>query len=99
MSHAGRRAWRLFYLALTGAMAVTGARTQNVPLTTVSDTGNRADGNPAAGTLLISWPAFTTSDGHAVAAVTRAWCLECRRNSSGHCLHGGLSAKRCDCEN
>jgi hypothetical protein len=75
MSHAGRRVWRLFYLALTGAPTVTGARTQNVPLTTVSDTVYRADGNPAAGTLLISWPAFTTSDGHAVAAGNKSVVL------------------------
>jgi hypothetical protein len=36
--------------------------------TTVSDTVFRADGSPASGTLLISWPAFTTADGHTVAA-------------------------------
>ena len=36
--------------------------------TTVSDVVYRADGSPAAGTLLISWPAFTTADRASVAA-------------------------------
>jgi trimeric autotransporter adhesin len=36
--------------------------------TTISDTVYRADGTPAAGTLLISWPAFTTATGTPVAA-------------------------------
>jgi hypothetical protein len=36
--------------------------------TTVSDVVYRADGSLAAGTLLISWPAFTTADHAAVAA-------------------------------
>ena len=36
--------------------------------TTVSDIVYRADGLPAGGTLLISWPAFSTSDGKPVAA-------------------------------
>jgi hypothetical protein len=38
------------------------------PTTTISDTVYRADGTPAAGTLLISWPAFTTAAGVPVAA-------------------------------
>jgi hypothetical protein len=37
-------------------------------LTTVSDTVFRANGFRAAGTLLISWPPFTTADNHTVAA-------------------------------
>jgi hypothetical protein len=37
-------------------------------MTTISDTVYRADGTPAAGTLLISWPAFTTAAGSPVAA-------------------------------
>ena len=33
------------------------------PATThLSDTVYRADGNPASGTVLISWPAFTTAE-------------------------------------
>ena len=38
--------------------------------TTVSDVVYRADGLPAGGTLLISWPAFNTSDNKPVAAGT-----------------------------
>lgn len=41
---------------------------QTPPLTTVQDTVYEADGTPAQGTLLISWPAFTTASGQAVAA-------------------------------
>ena len=37
-------------------------------MTTVSDVVYRADGSLAKGTVLISWPAFTTADGKAVAA-------------------------------
>jgi hypothetical protein len=33
-----------------------------VATTRVSDTVYRADGTPASGTVLISWPAFTTSE-------------------------------------
>lgn len=37
-------------------------------LTTITDTVLRADGTPAAGTLLITWPGFTTASAGAVAA-------------------------------
>ena len=50
-------------LALTGVTA-SGA----VNTTTVQGTVYRADGTPASGTVLISWPAFTTADNQAVAA-------------------------------
>jgi trimeric autotransporter adhesin len=57
---------RLFLLlALLAAVAVWA---QAPPLTTVQDTVYRADGTPAQGTLLISWPAFTTANGQAVAS-------------------------------
>ena len=36
--------------------------------TLISDVVYRADGTPASGTLLITWPALTTADGKAVAA-------------------------------
>ena len=36
--------------------------------TTITDIVYRGDGTPAAGTLLITWPAFTAADGSAVAA-------------------------------
>jgi ABC-type taurine transport system substrate-binding protein len=41
-------------------------------MTTISDTVYRADGTPAAGTLLISWPAFTTGAGIPVAAGSKS---------------------------
>src|SRR5258708_156134 len=68
MLQAGRRQWRLFCLALTIAVAVVQANAQTPTLTTISDTVYRADGNTASGTLLISWPAFTTAGGATVAA-------------------------------
>jgi hypothetical protein len=43
--------------------------------TTVSDTVYGADGRPAQGTLLISWPAFTAMDGTAVAGGSTAVTL------------------------
>ncbi len=43
--------------------------------TTISDVVYRADGTPAAGTLLITWPAFTTFDGKAVAAGNKSLVL------------------------
>ena len=66
MLRTGRRNGRLFYLALGLGLAAA-ALAQGPALTTVSDTVFRADGSPASGTLLISWPAFTTADGHTVA--------------------------------
>jgi trimeric autotransporter adhesin len=47
---------------------VASAMADTPALTTISDTVYRADGTPAAGTLLISWPAFTTAAGTPVAA-------------------------------
>ena len=49
-------------------MAAVGARGNTPAMTTISDVLYRADGSPARGTLLISWPAFTTADDEAVAA-------------------------------
>jgi hypothetical protein len=56
-------------LALLSAMAVSmEARAQGPGLTTISSTVYRADGSPAAGTVLISWPSFQTAAGDAIAA-------------------------------
>jgi hypothetical protein len=74
MPHDSRRAGRLFLLVATCVSAVT-MLAQSPTLTTVSDTVFRADGAPASGTLLISWPAFTTSDWRAVAAGTKSVAL------------------------
>ena len=71
MFHSRRPSGRFFYWLSIGmflltmnlcSVAVT-ART-----TRVSDTVFRADGTPARGTILISWPAFTDANGAAVAA-------------------------------
>src|SRR5271165_4139019 len=43
-------------------------QTNGPAMTRVVDTVYRADGIAASGTVLISWPAFTTADGKAVAA-------------------------------
>jgi hypothetical protein len=63
---------RLFYLLPTIlgwiVMASMVSAAQTPALTTISDIVYRADGTLAGGTLLISWPAFTTADGHAIAA-------------------------------
>ncbi len=52
-------------IALLGACY--GAAAQ-VATTTIQDTVYRADGTPAGGTIVVSWPAFTTAAGQAVAA-------------------------------
>lgn len=79
-----RPAGRLFYWALSVIAAVvlhglnpmTSVAAGNGPaLTTVADTVYRADGVPAGGTVTISWPSFTTSDGKAVAAGRRSVTL------------------------
>ncbi len=44
------------------------ARGQTLSTTTIQDTVYRADGTPASGTLIVSWPAFTTATNAAVAA-------------------------------
>ena len=72
MSDASRPMGRLFYLLPTIlgwiVMASMISAAQTPALTTISDIVYRADGTRAGGTLLISWPAFTTADGHAIAA-------------------------------
>src|SRR5579864_908673 len=72
MVHPGRQQWRLFCLAVSLMLSTSACFSQSPALTTVTDTIYRADGTPATGTLLISWPAFTTADGHAVAAGTKS---------------------------
>src|SRR5579864_1467627 len=76
MRDAGRRPMgRLFYWALILVVvaygfraAASGAAPQNGANTTsVADTVYMADGTPAAGTLIITWPAFVTAEGTAVA--------------------------------
>ena len=74
-----RPARRLFYLLLS-VIAAVGISRMSIPLeaangpamTTVADVIYGADGATASGTLLISWPAFTTSDNKPVAAGTKS---------------------------
>ena len=77
MRDAGRRPMgRLFYWALVFMMTTFGFRISvhgsapqdNATTTTVADTVYMADGSAASGTLIITWPAFVTADGTAVAS-------------------------------
>jgi hypothetical protein len=55
-----RRNRRLFYWVLAIVLCPAVARAAPPAMTTVTDIVYRADGTPAAGTLIISWPAFST---------------------------------------
>ena len=59
---------RLFYLLafFLGSLSVSWGQTPAT--TTVADIVYRADGGLAGGTLLISWPTFSTAAGQSVAA-------------------------------
>jgi hypothetical protein len=52
----------------TALIMPSAVRAQGPALTTISDTVYRADGTPATGTALISWPSFDTAEGDTVAA-------------------------------
>ncbi|WP_047490973.1 hypothetical protein [Terriglobus sp. TAA 43] len=56
--------WVLLWLVL--ALGVEHRALAQVATTTVSDTVYQADGTPASGTVLVSWPAFTTASGQSV---------------------------------
>lgn len=64
--------WRVVVLRslvlLAGLLLATALPGWAIATTAVSDTVYRADGTPAQGTLLVSWPSFTAADGSAVAA-------------------------------
>jgi len=76
MRNACRPTGRFFCLLMVMAALIVALRAgmQAAPpaggpaMTQVVDTVYRADGATATGTVLISWPAFTTADGKAVAA-------------------------------
>lgn len=58
---------------VTVVLAVLGmccAAAAQVATTTIQDTVYRADGTPASGMVLVTWPTFTTAAGQAVAAGT-----------------------------
>jgi hypothetical protein len=61
--HWKRRSWMLIGLLLS---FYTARAVAQVATTQIADTVYHADGTAATGTLLISWPAFTTSSGTAV---------------------------------
>jgi len=79
MLHTSRRQWRLFrlalFLVLALALPIVRTTAQTPTLTTVSDTVYRADGSPANGTLLISWPEFTTANASTIAAGNKSVTL------------------------
>jgi hypothetical protein len=70
--------------------------------TTIADTVYLADGSKAQGNLIITWPAFLTASGTAVAGGTTTASLganggaepgasaECRRDPGGRVLHRGV---------
>ncbi len=72
MFDAHRRPWgRLFYL-LAFLLVLPGACwSQSPATTTINDFVYRADSSLDGGTLLISWPTFSTSTGQSVAAGRR----------------------------
>ena len=57
---ASRPLGRLFYCLLSLLCAALAARAQGPVKTTIADTVYRADGTPAGGTLLVTWPQFNT---------------------------------------
>jgi hypothetical protein len=59
---------RLFYLLAFLLVGLGVSWGQTLPTTTISDVVFRADGTLAGGTLLISWPTFSTAAGQSVAA-------------------------------
>jgi hypothetical protein len=79
MFQTSRPTGRIFYLAVALALATSGIRLQagpltaspapqsGPPLTSVIDTVYMADGIAAQGVLLITWPAFVSANGTAVA--------------------------------
>ena len=77
MLDARRPMGRLFYLLLSiaGVVMLAQAADSGPVMTRISDVVYRADGTPASGILLISWPTFSTSDGKAVAAGTKSVTL------------------------
>ncbi|HUK26423.1 MAG TPA: hypothetical protein VLV49_17725 [Terriglobales bacterium] len=75
MFDARRPLGRLLYALVWVGMSWAVAQAQGPATTTISDVVYRADGTPAGGTLLISWPAFTTAGGQAVGAGTTSVAL------------------------
>lgn len=62
------RPWGRFFNALVFLGAWVTLAVAAGMLTTINDVVYRADGTPARGTVVITWPAFSTADGRAIAA-------------------------------
>jgi len=101
-----RHLWPLFCLLLSVLASATMSHAQALAMTNISDVVYRADGTPASGVLLISWPAFSTSDGkpsrirhekrHAGSTRGAVSIAGAERwsNSRGHVLHRGVPTQR-----
>src|SRR5881392_4256196 len=63
-----RPAFGRLFLCLISLLFAARLYATGPALTTISDVVYRADGSPAAGTVVITWPNFSTADGKAVAA-------------------------------
>ncbi len=71
MKLTGTKRWNAVWwmgICLTAAMLAGGVAAQTISTTTVQGTVYLANGTPGSGTLMLSWPAFTTSNNLAVAA-------------------------------
>ncbi len=72
---AGRPMGRIFFGWLILAIAIGAGASAEATTTLVAGILPRADGTPAQGTLLISWPDFTTAGGDTVAAGSKTVLL------------------------
>ncbi len=77
---------RFFYALVISVLCATVAHPAG-NLTTISDVVYRADGTPAQGTVVITWPAFSTADSRAIAAGSLSVAI-----GSGGQLSVGLAA-------
>ncbi|HMG86452.1 MAG TPA: hypothetical protein VK574_11930 [Terracidiphilus sp.] len=62
------RTVKVLGMCLACMATAVAALAQSVSTTTVQGTVYLADGSPGTGTLQLSWPAFTTASGNAIAA-------------------------------
>ncbi len=66
---------RFPFILVSLLLAAAMARAQAPTTTTINDVVYRADGTPAGGTLLITWPAFESASGKVVAAGSKSVTL------------------------
>ena len=92
-------------IAMWALAATLMAMAQAVTTTTVQGTVYLANGQPGAGTLVVSWPAFTTATGRRWRQTDdgdnwggwiceREPCAECGRDAGGTVLHGRVPHER-----